>query len=602
MRLRRLLVAAALLALSPSSAWAAGGVWDPIRVAPAVALGSADLPRLAIEADGTAVAAWSEAGTVRAATRAPGKAFAAPRAVAMSSTLAVPDDAVAVGTRALVLLHAQQGTGATLVAAAVTGAAVGGPEQAAASTAPITEAAAALNADGSALAAYAVARSPMTISSAARAAAGGWAPAGDVVLPAGVTLVQQLQLSALPDGSAVLLFLGQGAAPGDVPRPYAAVRSAAGAWAAPVALDPGAVVACDDLGLAVDAAGNAYAVWSVSDGRVRTSQRPSAGAFAAAQTVATTSRTPRIASSPAGAGVLLGWIDVSGLPVLRTAEWSAAGLATAASTTLPTAATTLESLALSDSTAASAIVTETTGSGAAQRSGADVLERPAAATPWATTIVRTGLTEPVGSPQLVMGSLGALALWVEGSVIVASGTDHGLPRVLALAKPKKVGIGVLGPFAVRANDTWSPITDVTWRYGDGTSERGASVRHAYARAGTFHVTVLVHDAAGNTAQRTFVVVATPLARAVSATAVTATATARGLKVAIACQPSNPSVTGTVTAALAGAKPVPFRCTVGGQATALVPGAAVRGKHVVVRVTGLDLAGLPHLRASTLTTL
>ena len=144
----------------------------------------------------------------------------------------MPDAAVAVGARALVLLHAQQGTGATLVAARSRGAAVGGPEQAAATTAPITEAAAALRADGSALAAYAVAQSPMTISSAARAAAGGWSPGGDVALPAGVTLVQQLHLSALPDGSAVLLFLGQGPAAGDVPRPYAAVRSAAGAWGA----------------------------------------------------------------------------------------------------------------------------------------------------------------------------------------------------------------------------------------------------------------------------------------------------------------------------------------------------------------------------------
>ena len=38
--------------------------------------------------------------------------------------------------------------------------------------------------------------SPMTISSAARTPAGGWAPAGDVPLPASVTLVQQLQLVA----------------------------------------------------------------------------------------------------------------------------------------------------------------------------------------------------------------------------------------------------------------------------------------------------------------------------------------------------------------------------------------------------------------------
>jgi hypothetical protein len=598
MRGRRLLVATALLALSPTSAWASGGVWFPVRVAPALVRGSADLPRVALESDGTAVAAWTEAGAVRAATRAPGKLFGEPRAIATSSTLAVPDDAVALGTRALLLLHAQQGTGATLVASSVTGAAVGPPEQAAATTSPITEAAGALRADGSALAAYAIASSPMRISSAARTPAGGWSPAGDIVLPAPVTLVQQLQLVPLPDGSAVLLFLGQGPAAGDVPRPYAVLRSAAGAWAVPVALDPTAVVACADLGLAVDANGVAYAVWSVSDGRVRTSTLPVGGAFSAAETTATAARTPRLGSSsgagPAGGGVLLAWLDVSGLPVLRTAEWTPAGIAPAASTPLPSSATALESLALAPSTAASAIVTETSGTGAAQRSGTDVLERPAAATPWTVQSVRTGLVEPVGSPQLVMGALGALALWVEGNVIVASGTDHGLPRVDALAKPKKVGIGVLAPFSLRASDTWSPIVDVTWRYGDGSAEHGPSVRHAYRRAGAFHVVVTVSDAAGNSAQRTFVVTASPIARAVSAAA-----TPRGLKVAVACMPSSPPVTGTLTAVPPGAKPVPFRCTVPGRASSLVPGTIKRGRRVVVRVTGVDLAGLGHASAVTL---
>lgn len=596
MRVRRLLVAAALLVLSPASAQASGGVWTPVRVAPALAKGSADLPRLALESDGTAVAAWAEDGTVRAATRTPGLGFGAPHVIAMSPTLVAPDATVAVGTRALVLLHAQQGTGATLYAASVTGSAIGGPEQAAATTAPITEATAALRADGSALAVYAVASSPMTISSAARAAAGGWSPAGDLVLPATVTLVQQLQLQPLPDGSAVMLFLGQGPAAGDVPRPYAAVRSAAGAWGGIVALDPGAVVACDDLGLAVDAAGNAYATWSVSDGRVRTATMPPGGAFTVAATAATAAVTPRVAAAPAGGGVLLAWIDLSGAPVLRTADWTPAALATTASTPLPSTATTLESLALADSTAASALVTETTGTGAAQRSGADVLERPAAATPWTEQNVRSGLAEPIGSPQLAMGALGAIALWVEGNVIVASGTDHALPRVLTLARPKKVGIGVFGPYSVRVSDTWSPIADVIWKYGDGTTERGASVRHAYTHAGTFHVTVTVQDAAGNASLRTFVVVVTPLA-----SATTATATARGLSVGITCIPSSPSVTGTVTAAISGAKITPFRCSVPGKGTALVPGHATRGKRVVVRLSALDLAGLPHPRASTLPT-
>jgi hypothetical protein len=193
-----------------------------------------------------------------------------------------------------------------------------------------------------------------------------------------------------------------------------------------------------------------------------------------------------------------------------------------------------------------------------------------------------------------MGTLGALALWVEGNVIVASGTDHGLPRVEALAKPRRVGIGVLGPFSVRATDSWSPIVDVTWRYGDGTSEHGPSTRHAYTRAGAFHVTVIVSDAAGNAAQRTFVVTTSPVARAVSARA-----TARGLRVGLTCLPSSPSIGGTVTAAIPGAKVVPFRCTVPGRGNTVVPGNAARGRRVHVRVIGLDVAGLPHPAPVTL---
>ena len=335
MRLRWLLVAAALLALSPTSALAAGGVWSPVRVAPSVAKGSADLPRLAVQSDGIAVAVWAESNTVRAATRLPGRGFGTPRAIAGSATLAVPDAAVAVGGRALVLMHAQQGTGATLVAASVVGAGVGGPEQAAATTAPITEATAALRSDGSAFAAYAVASSPMTISSAARAAAGGWAPAGDVILPPNVTLVQQLRMAALPDGTALLLFLGQGPAAGDVPRPYASIRSLAGAWSPPVSLDPTAAVACSDLGLATDATGNAYIAWSVSDARVRTATLPLAGAFTAAITTAFTARTPRIAASPAGNGILLAWLDIAAAPVLKSSDWEPVGIAPSISTPLP---------------------------------------------------------------------------------------------------------------------------------------------------------------------------------------------------------------------------------------------------------------------------
>ena len=171
-----------------------------------------------------------------------------------------------------------------------------------------------------------------------------------------------------------------------------------------------------------------------------------------------------------------------------------------------------------------------------------------------------------------MGALGALALWVEGNVIVASGTDHSLPRILSLAKPKKVGTGVLGPYSVRASDAWSPMVDVLWRYGDGTTERGISVRHAYARArqlsrhGARQRRRRQHRAAhvrGRVA---------PIARAVSARA-----TANGLSVAIACLPSSPSVTGTVTAAIPAPSPCRSAAACRGAASALVPGKVARGQ-------------------------
>ena len=278
MRLRRLLVAAALLALSPSSAWAAGRrvVARPDRAdehegqrrppAPGARVGRHRSRRVGRERH--------RRGRRRAHRGRP--SGAAVDRVELDAGGA--GAAVAVGTRALVLLHAQQGSGATLVAAAVTGPAVGGPEQAAATTAPITEAAAALHADGSALAVYAVAQTPMVISSAARGGrrlGAGRRPcaAGEHHDRAATAPLRAARRRRRPDVPRA------GPPAGRRSRPFTALRSATGVWSAPVSLDPTAVVACSDLGLVVDAAGNAYAVWSVSDGRVRTSLLPAGGGF-----------------------------------------------------------------------------------------------------------------------------------------------------------------------------------------------------------------------------------------------------------------------------------------------------------------------------------
>ena len=203
-----------------------------------------------------------------------------------SSTLAVPDQAVAFGTRALVLLHAQQGTRRHARRLRRSPApSVGRPEQAAATTTPITEAAGGLRSDGSALAAYAVAAIAHDASRARRAPppAAGRRPA-TCRCRAGVTLVQQLQLALAARRQRRAAVPRPGAAAGDVPRPYAACARPRAPGMPRWRSIRRPSVACADLGLAVDAAGTAYAVWSVSDGRVRTSVRPLGGAFAAAQT------------------------------------------------------------------------------------------------------------------------------------------------------------------------------------------------------------------------------------------------------------------------------------------------------------------------------
>ena len=485
---------------------------------------------------------------MRAATRAPGKAFGAPRAIATSSTLAVPDDAVAVGTRALVLLHAQQGTGATLVASSVTGAVrrparAGGRDDGAHHRGGGR--AARRRQCARRLRGRADADDDLERGARRRGRLGAGRRRRAAARPS--RSCSSCSSRRCPTAAPCCCSSARG-------RPRATCRGPTPPCARPrapgerpSALDPGAVVACADLGLAVDAAGIAYAVVERlrrprahldAARRRRLQRRADDGARRRARRASRLARRRGPAAGAAG-------LDRRLRPARAAHRGVDAGGHRAPPPRRRCRARRRRSRASRSraSTAASAIVTETTGTGAAQRSGTDVLERPAAATPWTVQNVRTGLAEPVGSPQLAMGALGALALWVEGNVIVASGTDHGLPRVDALAKPKKVGIGVLGPYSVRASDTWSPIVDVTWRYGDGTSEHGASVRHAYSRAGAFHVTVR-RQRRGRQRRAAHVRGRRRSARAPVSRRRSRRPRPRGLRVPIACLPSNPSVTGT----------------------------------------------------------
>lgn len=55
-------------------------------------------------------------------------------------------------------------------------------------------------------------------------------------------------------------------------------------------------------------------------------------------------------------------------------------------------------------------------------------------------------------------------------------------------------------------DTDGTIVDVTWAFGDGSSQRGSIVRHAYVREGTYLVTLTVEDNCGARATLTHTIV------------------------------------------------------------------------------------------------
>ena len=460
-------------------------MWTPVRVAPAVAKGSADLPRMALESDGTAVAAWAENNTVRAATRLPGRGFGAPRAIATSSTLAVPDAAVAVGTRALVLLHAQQGIrrhARRLVGHRRLGrrARAGGGDHGA-------------DHRGHGRAARRRQRARRLRRrqladddlerGAHRPPAAGRRPATSRCRRRSRSS-SSCTSSRCPTAAPCCSFLGQGPAAGDVPRPYAAVRSAAGVWSALVPLDPGAVVACDDLGLAVDAPATPTPRGASPTAACAPRRCRSAAPSASRRRPRPTARTPRVAAAPAAAACCWAGSTSSGAPALqhlgvgagrprhrRSRRRSRPRRRRSRASRSPTRPRPRRSSPRRPA-----------------RERAALGHRRARATgggdPVGEQSVRTGLTEPVGSPQLAMSALGAFALWVEGNVDRRLG-HRSRPPARARARQAEEDRDRRARAVLGARERHLVADhDVTWRYGDGTSERGASVRHAYSRAGS----------------------------------------------------------------------------------------------------------------------
>ena len=74
--------------------------------------------------------------------------------------------------------------------------------------------------------------------------------------------------------------------------------------------------------------------------------------------------------------------------------------------------------------------------------------------------------------------------------------DDAPPTLSNVATPAALNAGQAGPFSATATDTWTGATPV-WDFGDGQTATGAQVSHSYASGGSFTVSVVARDAAGN---------------------------------------------------------------------------------------------------------
>jgi hypothetical protein len=101
------------------------------------------------------------------------------------------------------------------------------------------------------------------------------------------------------------------------------------------------------------------------------------------------------------------------------------------------------------------------------------------------------------------GEGSAVAVWPDGatfqtSALNATAFDATAPTLGVLQAPDALTAGVAGNFTATALDDWS-TPSISWLFGDGATQSGSSVQHAFAAAGSFTATATATDAVGNTA-------------------------------------------------------------------------------------------------------
>jgi PKD domain len=125
----------------------------------------------------------------------------------------------------------------------------------------------------------------------------------------------------------------------------------------------------------------------------------------------------------------------------------------------------------------------------------------------------TGKGSGIGAPVLAADGYGdAVAIWrrLEANYTAeVAGYDNAGPALQGLSIPTTGTLGQSLGFSVSPLDVWSALGATSWDFGDGSTATGTSATHAYTTAGNFKVTVSSADVLGNLTSESGTVTVSP---------------------------------------------------------------------------------------------
>jgi hypothetical protein len=388
------------------------------------------------------------------------------------------------------------------------------------------------------------------IQAAYRPPGGSFSTPFDVAATPNAAIPQNIHVAVDAAGDTVVVWAQQ--EPGAISVVKASVRPAGGSFTAPSTISPTPVVSghsARDPRIAIDAAGEAVAVWTYENGKndvVQAARGSLSGGFSAPAELSSPGQeaaTPAIAISPGGEATAA-WSRSNGTDyVIETATASGGSFSSPVELSDPAQNALEPEVAIGPSGAptivwtrsngANFIVEAISGSGGSFGSPVAVSEPGENAERPQLAESRSGSVAIVwqrsnGSEEVVQGVVGspgtfgapanlsaagqesrfplvamdgngdATAVWrSDGSskVIDAAGYDADAPVLHGVSIPPSGIVGVPVTFSASPFDVW-PIASTSFGFGDGSTTQGTSVSHVYEAPGVYSVTVTAQDGAG----------------------------------------------------------------------------------------------------------